>query len=287
MTQITRTKEIERKILIELYKFALELSNQDIPQLYELGHYLTDNLISKISMLIGEEEGINYKFINNRGVEQTRGFYWLYNNILKQIYSSAPDYSKIEKLHELRNIYQHSEWSITYHYNKEFARNYIKEAKNIMIATNIIKTGNEIKSSNYLLKKTNKQDRSKGIKSNLLRCHRALKNICSFYFQLQYPDIEYENEVGRTKAFISLKTLEKYRSDCFEQLELYYKEDEPKYKYIGTTSIKIVYEQLEISISIKIERIEHVYMTLGNKYVEHKSEVEPLLAQLLEKISKL
>jgi len=81
--------------------------------------------------------------------------------------------------------------------------------------------------------------------------------------------------------------LENYRSDCFEQLELYYREDEPNFKFIGTTSIRIVYEQLEISISIKVERIEHAYMTLGSKYVEQKSEVEPLLEQLLEKINKL
>ncbi len=156
-----------------------------------------------------------------------------------------------------------------------------------MIATNIIKTGNEIKPTKYLLKKTTKQDRSKDIKANLLKCHRALENICNFYIQLKHSDIEYENEVDRSKAFISLKTLENYRSDCFEQLELYYMEDAPIYKYLGATSIRIVYEQLEISISIKVERIEHVYMTLGNKYVEQKSEVESLLEQLLEKINKL
>lgn len=156
-----------------------------------------------------------------------------------------------------------------------------------MIATNIIKTGNEINPTNYLLKKITKLDRSKDIKTNLLKCHHALENICDFYFQLKHPDIDYENEIDRSKAFISLKTLEKYRSDCFEQVELYYREDEPNFKFIGTTSIRIVYEQLEISISIKIERIEHAYMILGKKYIEHKSEVEPLLEQLLEKINKL
>ena len=102
----------------------------------------------------GEEEGINYKYVNNRGTEQKKGFYWLYNNILKQTYPDVPDYSDIKKLHEQRNIYQHSEWSITFHYNKEFSRNYIKIAKNILIATNIINIGNEIKQIIYLMKKT-------------------------------------------------------------------------------------------------------------------------------------
>ncbi len=116
--KISERKERERKILIRLYSLAKELSNLDYPKLYELGHYLTDNLISKICMLIAKENNQKFTKTTKNGNERTLSFHKLYNGILKKNYPDAPDYNELESLHNERNIYQHEFSSITDHFNK-------------------------------------------------------------------------------------------------------------------------------------------------------------------------
>ncbi len=282
----TNIKETERKILTDMYKFALELSNKDIPQLYELGHYLTDNLISKICMVIGKEKGINFEYTDSRGIQQTRGFKWLYEKILKKTYITAPIYDEIKKLHIQRNVYQHRYWAVKHHLHKEYALKYIEKAKNIMIAANIIKSIDKIQPTNYLTKEIMTGTYDETLKSKLLKCYDALTNICDFYIQINQPEIEFEKKIDRSEVFISLKTLEKFQSECFEYLTLYYNEDKALLKHFGPTTIKIVYNQLDIYISLNGDYIDHINMNLGNKYVEEKSEIESLLEQLQNKINE-
>ena len=284
LTPTTKIKETERKILIDMYKFALELSNQDIPQLYELGHYLTDNLILKICMVIGKEEGINFEYTDSRGKQQTKGFKWLYEKILKEKYTTAPIYDEIKELHDQRNVYQHRYWAVKHHLHKEYPLKYIEKAKIIMIAVNIIKNSDKIQPTNYLTKEIITGTYDEALKSKLLKCYKALTNVCDFYFQIKQPEIEFEKKIDRSEAFISLKTLEKFKDDCFEHLSLYYNEDEALLKHFGPTTIKIVYIQLDIYISLNGDYIDYISMTLNNNYVEEKSEIEPLLEQLRIKI---
>jgi len=115
-------KEIERKIIRNMFSFAKELCNSNIPQFYELGHYLTDNLISKICINIAIENDLNFTKETKSGKMNTYSFYKLYNKILKFKYRNIPDYKRVEALHNERNIYQHGDTSITHHFNKEFAQ---------------------------------------------------------------------------------------------------------------------------------------------------------------------
>ena len=74
-----------------MYQFAKELSNSDNPQLYELGHYLTDNIISKICMLIAIENNQKFTRKTPNGKELSLPFRKLYKSVLKKIYPSVPD----------------------------------------------------------------------------------------------------------------------------------------------------------------------------------------------------
>ncbi|MFW9897563.1 MAG: hypothetical protein ACFFD7_17290, partial [Candidatus Thorarchaeota archaeon] len=64
----------KRKILIDMLCFAKEFSESKLPQIYELGHYLIDNFISKVCILVGEEEGITFERITKSGKVKTFDF---------------------------------------------------------------------------------------------------------------------------------------------------------------------------------------------------------------------
>lgn len=142
--------ENERKILIELFKFSKEMSNSEIPKLYELGHYLTDNLFSKVGMLVAKENGLSFQYTTSRGNIRTRPLNWLYDNILRTIYPNIPDYDEIEDLHEKRNFYQHDYNSIESHFNKQFAIDFIEKAERILKDIGYITRPNEKRPTSYL-----------------------------------------------------------------------------------------------------------------------------------------
>jgi len=152
VTSKGKIQERERKIIIKMYQLAKELTNVDNPQLYELGHYLTDNIISKICMLVAIENNQTFTRKTPKGKEQSLPFYKLYNGILKEIYPSVPDYEEIESLHDERNKYQHGAWSITHHFNSQYALDYLEKVREIMIATHILDGNGEIEATNYFSK---------------------------------------------------------------------------------------------------------------------------------------
>lgn len=139
----------KRKILFELFRLAKELTVSKIPQLYELGHYLTDNLISKISMLVGQETGIEFEFTTRSGKIRTKDFKWLYEEILHKVYPTVPDFSLIERLHNQRNIYQHDSFAIDHHFNQQYALDYIVLTEKILLKTGIIDSNTKIISTDF------------------------------------------------------------------------------------------------------------------------------------------
>ena len=155
MSSIGKIQKRERKIIIKMYQFAKELSNSDNPQLYELGHYLTDNIVSKICMLVAIENNQEFTKKTPKGKELSLSFRELYNSVLKKIYPNVPDYKEITRLHDERNIYQHEAWSISYHVNCQYALDYLEKVKEIMIATNMLDINRENEATNYFLKDNN------------------------------------------------------------------------------------------------------------------------------------
>ena len=174
----------KRKILFEMLRFAKELSETKIPQLYELGHYLTDNLISKVSMLIGQENGIKFEYIIKSGEKRTRDFKWLYENILLKVYPSAPDFSDLERLHNQRNIYQHDSFAIDHHFNQQYALDYIEITRRILLIIGIIDNQAKVKATNFIRKESiDVQEIKKSEnheKENLIRFYHMISHNIKF-----------------------------------------------------------------------------------------------------------
>jgi hypothetical protein len=149
----TNTLENEKKILIEMFQFAKEFSYSEIPKLYELGHYLTDNLLSKVCMVVGNENGIAFEYTTRTGNIRTHDLKWLYNNILEVVYhqQQLPDYdNEIKDLHEQRNNYQHGYLSIISHFNKQYAIDYNNKVEKVFDQIGFFRKPSDKKLTNYL-----------------------------------------------------------------------------------------------------------------------------------------
>jgi len=53
-------------ILIKMLRFAKALENSNVPLLWELGHYLIDNLILKICMFVAIDKNEKNKIYKNQ-----------------------------------------------------------------------------------------------------------------------------------------------------------------------------------------------------------------------------
>lgn len=181
MTNIDSTK---RRILFEMFRFTKELSESKIPQLYELGHYLTDNLISKISMLVGQESGIEFEYTTKSGKIRTRDFKWLYEEILHKVYPLVPDFSRVERLHDQRNTYQHDSFAIDHHFNQQYALDYVVLAEKILLNSGIIEGNVKITTTNFIGKEKIGLEESKNSEMNdkkiLIRFYQMISHSIEF-----------------------------------------------------------------------------------------------------------
>ena len=180
-----KIRKRERKIIITMYQFAKELSNLDNPQLYELGHYLTDNIVSKICMLVAIENNQEFTKKTPKGKELSLSFRELYNSVLKKIYPNVPDYKEITRLHDERNIYQHEAWAITHHFNRQYALDYLEKVREIMITTHMLDSNNEIEATIYFsednkaLPDNETKEKNKKIQK---MCIDSLHSLCSYLY---------------------------------------------------------------------------------------------------------
>ncbi len=128
------SKNIEFDVILDMYKLALELSKTNIALLYELSHYLVDNLISKLCIILAKEKGILYS--------NPRGFTLSFDNLYKKIlmaHFNVPNYEReVKALHKQRNIFTHDSKSITYNIRKNFVQGYVKIAEAILREIGII-----------------------------------------------------------------------------------------------------------------------------------------------------
>ncbi len=143
-----------RSVLLSMYKLSKELSESNEPILWELGHYLVDNLLSKICIYdaIYEKNSINliYKNLNTK---RTKDFPDLYKDILQPFYPNVPDYNAfVDSHHGRRNIFQHSEDSLDLSIRKQFVEPYLSLVEGIMRIIGMIDGTTDLEPSNFLQK---------------------------------------------------------------------------------------------------------------------------------------
>jgi hypothetical protein len=239
-----------------MYQFAKELSNSDNPQLYELGHYLTDNIISKICMLIAIENNQKFTRKTPNGKELSLPFRKLYKSVLKKIYPSVPDYEEIERLHDERNMYQHEAWSIHYHFNRQYALDYLEKVKEIMIATNILDINGEIEATKYFSednKALSDNETKKKNKEIQKMCLDSLHTLCSHLYGIDIED--YDKDAS--KVISSLNLLKTYK-DLILPLGITYLDEPTKI----TTGMFGFEEGVKIFINANCERSLEIVLDL-------------------------
>ena len=239
-----------------MYRLAKELSNLENPQLYELGHYLTDNIISRICMLIALENGQIFTKKTHNGKEQSFSFYKLYNNILKKMYSNVPDYTQIESLHNERNRYQHEAWSITHHFNKQYALDYLEKAKEIMRVTNILDINSEIEATEYFSEDIkNKYEKMAKMENQEIQimCLNSLHTLCSYLYGIDIGHYDKDSSM----VISSLNLLKTYK-DLILPLGITYLDEPTKI----TTELFQVKEGVKIFIHVKCKRSLEIILDL-------------------------
>lgn len=105
-------------------------------------------------MVVAQECDSNFRSNNY----ENKSFPRLYKDTIENYYPNVPKYNDIEDLHIQRNRYQHKVWSITHHFNRQYALNYIYKTKEIMISVGILDLNDVIQPTNYLKKINNSQE---------------------------------------------------------------------------------------------------------------------------------
>lgn len=151
-------KIAQYKVFTKIYKLALELSKSNEQILNELSHYLVDNLIAKICIYIAQENNLPFQTTTKKGRKKTYNFPRLYKEILKPLYPKIPEYDKeIQDLHNLRNLFQHGEESITLGIRSEIASEYVNMTEIILREIGIFAKDENIDPTNYLKEELNKE----------------------------------------------------------------------------------------------------------------------------------
>ena len=84
------------------------LAKNEMSEVYELGHYIADNVLLKVCMLIGLEMNREDLIYKDDKKKRTEDFPNLYKGILELFYPDVPKYSDfVEIYHRDRSIYQH------------------------------------------------------------------------------------------------------------------------------------------------------------------------------------
>jgi len=112
-----------------MYQLAFELAQSKETMLYELGHYLADNIILKIGMIVAKENQVSIK---------DNSFPGIYQDFIIKYCKEPPSYSEIDQYHKQRNMFQHKLGSIEYSIKQAWAIDYVRKAKEVMISAEII-----------------------------------------------------------------------------------------------------------------------------------------------------
>lgn len=129
-----------------MLSYALALSENPVPTVYELAHYLADNILAKICLAVAIDKGEEQQTYTTTSYgNRTKGFFDLYNDHLKQHYPQVPNYDPdIKKFHEERNVYQHDVESFDMTMRQPRAKSYVTVVEQIMRMVGIINIGETI-----------------------------------------------------------------------------------------------------------------------------------------------
>ncbi|MHA2051691.1 MAG: hypothetical protein ACW986_18930 [Promethearchaeota archaeon] len=169
-------QEIHETIKIML-GYALALSENPIPTVYELAHYLADNILAKICLAVAIDKGEEQQTYLSSG--WTKGLPRLYNDHLKIHYPQVPDYDPIIKVfHEERNVYQHDVDSFDMTMRQPRARSFVSIIEQIMRTVGIINIGEVIQPKNLTNSNSvydNNARQTRAIETKYQQLHDLLK----------------------------------------------------------------------------------------------------------------
>ena len=141
-------KEIHETIK-PLLRYALALSESLIPEMYELGHYLADNILAKVCFAVAVDKGEEQQVYTSSG--WTKSLPKLYKDHLKPHYAQVPNYNPdIKKFHKDRNVYQHEIESFDRTMRQPRAKAYVNLVEDIMRIVGIINSGVTIQPASLL-----------------------------------------------------------------------------------------------------------------------------------------
>lgn len=134
--------------LKEMISIAYTLAESKNRVIYELGHHLADNTLSKVCMLIAMIDNKDaLVFINGKDGE-THNFPSLYRNIIEQFYLDLPKYEDlVKKFHRDRNIYQHRFETLAKTFVQQEAKKYVTFVISVMKKAKIIEANEVIPSA--------------------------------------------------------------------------------------------------------------------------------------------
>ena len=131
MTKIDNNTRIQT--LKRMLSVAKKLVENESNEIFELAHHIADNVLSKICMLVGQEQNRDDLVYENGQWRRTKAFNVLYEGILEKFFPNVPKYDEIIKNYDReRNTYHHDLISLDFSIRKPSAINYIKCVEDIM-----------------------------------------------------------------------------------------------------------------------------------------------------------
>jgi len=194
-----------QQYLKEAISFALTLSKNKNPTIYELGHYLADNVLAKVCMVIAKINDKDKLIFKNGKNGYTHDFNFLYKNIIHKYYPDLPEYDLIVKqYHADRGFYQHRFESLAKIFRQSEAEKYVDFVIDVMRKTEILGKYESLPSINMY---------SGNIRQNLYISTKQ-KKYQEFYDTLK--DISNENRVNA--VYVQIKGLQLYIERDFNMI---------------------------------------------------------------------
>ena len=129
MTKIN--DDSKKQTLKKMLSIAKTLVENESIEIFELAHYIADNVLSKTCMLIGiEQEGENSIYDSSN--RKAKKFPVLYQKILEKNYTNVPKYNVIKKYHRERNAYNLEIKNLDLSIRQPFAKEYIEIVEGIL-----------------------------------------------------------------------------------------------------------------------------------------------------------
>jgi len=120
--------------------------------------------------------------------------------------------------------------------------------------------------------------------NSLSKCYNSIEKLCNFQFKnIRYKDIIHRNAIEKI-----LVLLDKYKKELVEHLDLYFEvKRSSKFSMDFITTYKILLNELEITIHMRVDYIADVFMHLNNQLIIDQIEIKPFLIKLKKKLNLL